>query len=105
MATAEPFILLDDARPTTDGGAGAGARLFEAPVAVFRALRPEEVEVTIAAAEAAQAEATRQAAEAEVARQAAEAEAARQAAQELVNRETQQKERAKRNKRQNATRK
>ena len=56
MATAEPFILLDDARPTTDGGAGAGARLFEAPVAVFRALRPEEVEVTIAAAEAAQAE-------------------------------------------------
>ena len=54
MATAEPFILLDDARPTTDGGAGAGARLFEAPVAVFRALRPEEVEVTIAAAEAAQ---------------------------------------------------
>ena len=56
MATADPFILLDDARPTTDGGAGAGARLFEAPVAVFRALRPEEVEVTIAAAEAAQAE-------------------------------------------------
>ena len=56
MATAEPFILLDDARPTTDGGAQAGARLFEAPVAVFRALRPEEVEDTIAAAEAAQAE-------------------------------------------------
>jgi len=56
MATAEPFILLDDARPTTDGGAQACARLFEAPVAVFRALRPEEVEDTIAAAEAAQAE-------------------------------------------------
>ncbi|MEL7691818.1 aminodeoxychorismate synthase component I [Citromicrobium bathyomarinum] len=56
MATAEPFILLDDARPTTDGGAGAGARLFGAPVAVFRALRPEEVEDTLAAAEAAQAE-------------------------------------------------
>ena len=56
MATAEPFILLDDARPTTDGGAEAGARLFEAPVAVFRALRPEEVEDTLAAAEAAQAE-------------------------------------------------
>ena len=52
MATADPFILLDDARDGSD----AGARLFEAPVEVFRALRPEEVAGALAAAEAAQAE-------------------------------------------------
>ncbi|MAO04943.1 MAG: aminodeoxychorismate synthase, component I [Citromicrobium sp.] len=52
MATADPFILLDDARPAHDGG----ARLFERPVEVFRALRPDEVETTLAAAQSAQAE-------------------------------------------------
>ena len=38
MAQADPFILLDDARPSEDGGVGGGARLFEAPVAIFRAV-------------------------------------------------------------------
>ena len=52
---ADPFILLDDARACASG-AGAGARLFESPLEVFRALRPEEVAETLAAAEAAQAE-------------------------------------------------
>ena len=51
MATADPFILLDDARPAH----GGGARLFEQPVEVFRALRPGEVEPTLAAAQSAQA--------------------------------------------------
>ena len=52
MATADLFILLDDARD----GAEAGARLFEAPIAVFRALRADDVEDVLAAAQAAQAE-------------------------------------------------
>ncbi len=52
MAMADPFILLDDARD----GAGVGARLFESPREVFRALRPDEVAETLAAAEAAQAD-------------------------------------------------
>ena len=56
MATGEPFILLDDARPSGEGRVPGGARLFEAPVAIFRALWPDAVEATLAAAEAAQAE-------------------------------------------------
>ncbi|MBB3034162.1 aminodeoxychorismate synthase component I [Alteriqipengyuania lutimaris] len=56
MATAAPFILLDDARPAQHGGATGGARLFEDPLKVFRALRPDEVEDVLAQAEAAQAE-------------------------------------------------
>ena len=48
----DPFILLDDARAAD----GSGARLFEKPVEVFRALRPDEVEQTLAAAQGAQAE-------------------------------------------------
>ncbi|WP_370177944.1 aminodeoxychorismate synthase component I [Alteriqipengyuania sp.] len=56
MATGEPFILLDDARPSGEGHVPGGARLFEAPVAIFRALWPDAVEATLAAAEAAQAE-------------------------------------------------
>lgn len=56
MATAAPFILLDDARPAGDGGSPGGARLFESPVKVFRALRPDEVEDVLAQAEQAQAE-------------------------------------------------
>ena len=53
---ADPFILLDDARASASGGGSTGARLFESPLEVFRALRPEEVVETLAAAEAAQAE-------------------------------------------------
>ena len=56
MAQADPFILLDDARPSEDGGVGGGARLFEAPVAIFRAVRADEVEQTLAAAQAVRAE-------------------------------------------------
>jgi len=56
MATAEPFILLDDARASSDGSGPGGARLFEAPVAIFRAQSPDTVESTLADAEAARAE-------------------------------------------------
>ena len=54
MASAEPFILLEDARE--GAGTQAGARLLEAPSEGFRALRADEVAPTIAAAEAALAE-------------------------------------------------
>ncbi len=56
MTPAEPFILLDDARAPDGDGASGGARLFEAPVEVFRALRAAEVADTLAAAQAAQTE-------------------------------------------------
>ena len=55
MATADPFILLDDARAPSSGNAGAGARLFESPSQIFRAVRAEEVEQALADAQAAQA--------------------------------------------------
>ncbi|GAB5348541.1 aminodeoxychorismate synthase component I [Alteriqipengyuania sp. 357] len=51
MAQADPFILLDDARGESQGG----ARLFESPREVFRALRPDDVAETLAQAESAQA--------------------------------------------------
>jgi para-aminobenzoate synthetase/4-amino-4-deoxychorismate lyase len=50
MGHSAPFVLLDDARP---GSAAADALLYEAPLEVFRASRPEEVEAVLAAAEAA----------------------------------------------------
>ena len=53
---ADPFILLDDARASSDGSGPGGARLFEAPVAIFRAQSPDTVESTLADAEAARAE-------------------------------------------------
>jgi len=56
MATADPFILLDDARAPGAEGASGGARLFESPTAIFRALRADEVADTLTAAEAAHAE-------------------------------------------------
>ena len=50
MGHSAPFVLLDDARP---GSAAADALLYEAPLEVFRASRPEEVEAVLEAAEAA----------------------------------------------------
>ncbi len=50
MSSLTPFVLLDDARA---GDEAADALLYEAPEAVFVAARPDEVESTLAAAEAA----------------------------------------------------
>ena len=56
MGQRTPFVLLDDARPNSAGGAGsADALLYEAPRAIFAAHRPNEVEAVLAAARTAQA--------------------------------------------------
>src|SRR5690348_7382847 len=47
MADTKPFVLLDDARP--DGA--SDAQLFEDPVEIFVARRPEEVLEVLQAAE------------------------------------------------------
>lgn len=53
MGQPTPFVLLDDARA---GDAAADALLYEAPRALFVAHRPDEVEHTLAEAEAARRE-------------------------------------------------
>ncbi|PKP95860.1 MAG: aminodeoxychorismate synthase, component I, partial [Alphaproteobacteria bacterium HGW-Alphaproteobacteria-15] len=50
MVSPAPFVLLDDARA---GAAAADALLYEAPCKVFVAARPDQVESTLDAAEAA----------------------------------------------------
>ncbi|QIQ87300.1 aminodeoxychorismate synthase component I [Erythrobacter sp.] len=58
MGEPTPYVLLDDARdPAGDGArAPADALLYEAPRAVFRAMRPEDVGATLEAADAARRE-------------------------------------------------
>ena len=49
-----PFVLLDDARESGgDGAHAANARVYRAPVEVFAAYRPADVERALAEAEAA----------------------------------------------------
>jgi para-aminobenzoate synthetase/4-amino-4-deoxychorismate lyase len=50
MVSPAPFVLLDDARA---GAASADALLYESPRKVFVAARPDQVEITLDAAEAA----------------------------------------------------
>ncbi len=56
MAGRPPFVLLDDARAPTHSGGAADAHLFENPVQVFVAHRPDEVAQVLAAADAARDE-------------------------------------------------